>query len=197
MSELDEDKSMRQLKLMIGIFLGILILYLMKELSNLLVPLVYALFFAVLFQPLVKLLQRFLNIKMAIIVTTLLTIAVFFSIGFGLYNVVQAFIKNSGTILNNITEELLPTINEYAHYFGLDFKIGEFKEVISKLLKTDSFWSASGSFFNSIGDFTAEVLITILYFTGLLGAIYQYDEAVSYVVGAYEGHEKNKSLRSI
>jgi len=193
MIELSSERSLRQIKLILGVFLGILSLYLMRELSNLIVPLSFALFFAVLFQPLVSFLARFFSINLAIGITTLLTITVFFFIGFGLYNVVQAFLNNSETILDSISTDLRPFVNSYTTYIGMTFEEGELRDAFAELLQTGSFWSASGSFFSSISGFTAELLMTILYFAGLLGAITRYDNTISYIVGSNDEHERKKA----
>ena len=178
---------------MLGMFLGILALYLMRELSNLIVPLFFALFFAVLFQPLVRFLARFFSFNLALAITILLTITIFFFIGFGLYNVVQAFLNNSEAILDSISTDLRPFVNSYTTYFGVTFEKGELRDAFAELLQTGSFWSASGSFFSSLSGFTAELLMTILYFAGLLGAITQYDNTISYIVGSNDGHERKKA----
>ncbi|MEM0939644.1 MAG: AI-2E family transporter [Bacteroidota bacterium] len=194
MSETLGDRSLRNIKLILSIFLGIAVLYLMRELSNLIVPLFFALFFAVLFQPLVKLLNRFVPTNVSVILTTLLTIVVFFFIGFGLYNVIQALLENSETILDSISTDLRPFVNSYTSYIGLTFKEGDLRDAIAELLQTSSFWSASGSFFSSISGFTAELLMTILYFAGLLGAITQYDLTINYIVGSSPEQEKKKAV---
>lgn len=193
MTEAPSDRSLRQIKLMLGIFLCILALYLMRELSNLIVPLFFALFFAVLFQPLVKFLKRFLNINVAIAITTLLTMTVFFFIGFGLYNVVQAFLNNSESILDSVSTDLRPFVNSYTSYLGITFQQGELRDAFAELLQTGSFWSASGSFFSLVSGISAQLLMTILYFAGLLGAITQYDNTVSYIVGSNDEHERKKA----
>ncbi|SNS75870.1 Predicted PurR-regulated permease PerM [Ekhidna lutea] len=176
------------------IFLGIATLYLMRELANLLVPLFFALFFAVLFQPLVHFLQRFLSVNISIAITTILTMAVFFFIGFGIFNVIQALVENSETILESISNDLRPFINDYTAYFGVTFKRGELRELVVEMVQTGQFWSASGSFINSLSGMAAELLMTILYFAGLLGAITQYDSTITYLVGN-ENKNKEKSLK--
>ncbi len=193
MTETTADRSLRQIKLMLGVFLGILALYLMRELSNLLIPLFFALFFAVLFQPMVSFLKRYINISLAVAFTTLLTISVFFFIGFLIYNAVQAFLENSDVILDSISTDLRPFINTYTGYLGITFKEGELRSAVADLLQTGSFWSASGSFFSSLSGFTAELLMTILYFAGLLGAITQFDNTISYIVGSDNEHERKKA----
>ena len=193
MTESSADRSLRQVKLILGVFLAILLLYLMRELANLLVPLFFALFFAILFQPLLKFLKRYLNINLAIVITTLLTITVFFFIGFGIYNVAQALLENSDTILDSISSDLRPFVNSYTEYLGITFQEGELRNAFAQLLQTGSFWSASGSFFSSISGISAQVLMTILYFAGLLGAITSYDTTISYIVGSDDEHERKKA----
>lgn len=177
------------------IFLGIATLYLMRELSNLLIPLFFALFFAVLFQPLVHLLQRFLPVNVSIGVTTLITMTVFFFIGYGLFNVVQALLENSESILNSISNDLRPFINEYTIYFGVTFQPGELRGLVSDMLQTSQFWTVSGSFIGTLSSKAAELLMTILYFAGLLGAITQYDQTISYLIGD-SGGPNEKSLQT-
>ena len=171
-------------------------LYLMRELSNLIVPLFFALFFAVLFQPLVHFFNRFVPTSVSVAITTILTMGVFFFIGFGLYNVVQALVENGDTILDSITTDVRPFINTYTEYVGVTLKPGQLRDGIAELLQTGSFWSASGSFFSSISGFTAEVLMTILYFAGLLGAITNYDETIKYIVGSSPDHERKKATEA-
>ena len=191
---MEMERSLRHIKIILMIFLGIATLYLMRELSNLLVPLFFALFFAVLFQPLVQFLERFFSVSVSIALTTLFTMTIFFFIGFGIFNVIQALIDNSETILDSISNDLRPFINDYTVYFGITFKKGELRELVVEMIQTGQFWSASGSFINSISGMAAELLMTILYFAGLLGAITQYDQTVSYIVGS-DNKNKEKSLQ--
>ncbi|WP_089355883.1 AI-2E family transporter [Ekhidna lutea] len=193
-SQSEMERSLRHIKIILMIFLGIATLYLMRELANLLVPLFFALFFAVLFQPLVHFLQRFLSVNISIAITTILTMAVFFFIGFGIFNVIQALVENSETILESISNDLRPFINDYTAYFGVTFKRGELRELVVEMVQTGQFWSASGSFINSLSGMAAELLMTILYFAGLLGAITQYDSTITYLVGN-ENKNKEKSLK--
>lgn len=196
MSEQSEmERSLSHIKAIMSIFLGITVLYLMRGLSNLLIPLFFALFFAVLFQPLVNLFRRFLSINVSIALTTLLTMVFFFFIGFGLYNVIQAFVQNSDTILDSISTDLRPFINSYTVYFGITFKEGELRNAVADLLQSASFWSASGSFVNAISGISASLLMTILYFAGLLGAITQYDRTITYIVTG-TAREEEEALKT-
>ncbi|GAB4245618.1 MAG: AI-2E family transporter [Ekhidna sp.] len=170
-----------------------MVLYLMRELSNLLVPLFFALFFAVLFQPLVLFFKRFTSTNVSVGITTLFTMGVFFFIGFGLYNVIQALIENSESILDSISTDLRPFINSYTSYLGITFKKGELRDAVAELLQTGSFWSASGSFVNTMSGFAAELLMTILYFAGLLGAITQYEKTISYIINSSPEHERKRA----
>ena len=193
MAESSTEKSLRHIKLILSIFLGMASLYLMRELSNLIVPLFFALFFAVLFQPLVHFFNRFVPSSVSVAITTILTMGVFFFIGFGLYNVIQALLENGDTILDSISTDVRPFINSYTEFIGFTLKPGQLRDGIVELLQTGSFWSASGSFFTSLSGFTAEVLMTILYFAGLLGAITNYDETIKYIVGSSPEHERTKA----
>lgn len=198
-TESEMERSLSHIKAIMSIFLGITILYLMRELSDLLIPLFFALFFAVLFQPLVNLFRRFLSINLSIALTTLSTMIVFFFIGFGIYNVVQAFIQNSDAILDSISNDLRPFINSYTSYFGITFQEGELRDGVAEILQSGSFWSASGSFVNAISGMSASLLMTILYFAGLLGAITQYDNTITYIVSgtAKEEEEALKTFNRI
>ena len=187
------ERSLRHIKIIMMIFLGIAVLYLMRELSNLLIPLFFALFFAVLFQPLVHLFQRLFPVSISIALTTLVTMTVFFFIGFGLFNVIQALVENSDTILDSISNDLRPFINDYTIYFGITFKEGELRGLVTDMLQTSQFWTVSGSFINAVSGKAAELLMTILYFAGLLGAITQYDQTISYLIGS-SGKNAQKSL---
>ncbi|WP_420318888.1 AI-2E family transporter [Ekhidna sp.] len=193
-SQFEMERSLRHIKVILMIFLGVATLYLMRELSNLLVPLFFALFFAILFQPIVHLLERFLPTSLSIGLTTLFTMTIFFFIGFGIYNVIQALIDNSESILNSISNDLRPFINDYTVYLGITFEKGELRDLIVEMIQTGHFWSASESFINAISGMAAELLMTILYFAGLLGAITQYDKTISYIVGD-DSRDKVKSLK--
>lgn len=194
-SQSEMERSLRHIKIILMIFLGIATLYLMRELSNLLVPLFFALFFAVLFQPLVHLFQRVFSVSISIALTTLFTMTVFFFIGFGLFNVIQALVQNSESILESISNDLRPFINDYTVYFGITFKKGELRDIVAEMLQTSQFWTVSGSFINTISGITAELLMTILYFAGLLGAITQYDQTISYLIGG-SSRDKEQSLKT-
>ena len=186
------ERALNQIKLVLFIFLGITILYLMRELSNLFVPLFFALFFAVLFQPLVHLFMRFLPINVSVGLTTLVTMGVFFFIGYGLFNVVQALVENSDVILDSISTDLRPFINSYTSFIGITFKDGELRDAVADILQSGSFWSASGSFLSSLSGISASLLLTILYFAGLLGAITQFDKTITYLVG--DSKNKDQTL---
>ncbi len=192
-SPTEMERSLRHIKIIMMIFLGIAVLYLMRELSNLLIPLFFALFFAVLFQPLVHLFQRVFSVSVSIALTTLVTMTVFFFIGFGLFNVIQALIENGDAILDSISNELRPFINDYTVYFGVTFQRGELRGLVTDMLQTSQFWTVSGSFINTVSGKAAELLMTILYFAGLLGAITQYDQTISYLIGS-SGKDNKKSL---
>ncbi|MEM9338760.1 MAG: AI-2E family transporter [Bacteroidota bacterium] len=189
------ERSLNQIKAMMSIFLAIMVLYLMRELSNLLLPLFFALFFAVLFQPLVNLFRTFLSISVSIALTTLSTIVIFFFFGFLLYNAIEAFVQNSDAILDSISTELRPFVNSYTSYFGIEFKEGELRGAAADVVQSASFWSASGSFLNAISGASASLLMTILYFAGLLGAITQYDMTISYLVTG-TAREENEALKT-
>lgn len=193
-SPTEMERSLRHIKIIMMIFLGIAVLYLMRELSNLLIPLFFALFFAVLFQPLVHLFQRIFSVSVSIALTTLVTMTVFFFIGFGLFNVIQALIENGDAILDSISNELRPFINDYTVYFGITFQRGELRSFVTDMLQTSEFWTVSGSFINTVSGKAAELLMTILYFAGLLGAITQYDQTISYLIGT-SGKDSKKSLK--
>jgi AI-2 transport protein TqsA len=189
-SEPQIERSLGHIKTILMIFLGIMVLYLMRELSGLLVPLFFALFFAVLLQPVVNFFRRFLSTSASIALTTLTAMTIFCFIGFGLFNVVQALIENGDSILDSISSDLRPFLNSYTAYFGVTFKKGELRDSIVALLQSGSFWSASGSFVNSLSGMAAELLMTILYFAGLLGTITQYDKTVSYIVSGTPEQEQ-------
>lgn len=200
MAEQNEmERSLNQIKVIMSIFLGIVVLYLMMELSNIIIPLFFALFFAILFQPLVNLFRRFLSVNASIALTTLSTIVVFFFIGFGLFNVIQAFVDNSDAILDSISNDLRPFVNSYTSYLGITFKEGELRNAVADVLQSGSFWSASGSFLNAISGVSASLLMMILYFAGLLGAITQYDKTITYIVTgtAKEVEESLKTFQRI
>ncbi|WP_462249485.1 AI-2E family transporter [Ekhidna sp.] len=190
-SQSEMERSLRHIKIIMMIFLGIAVLYLMRELSNLLIPLFFALFFAVLFQPLVNLFQRIFSVSISIALTTLVTMTVFFFIGFGLFNVIQALVQNSDAILDSISNDLRPFINDYTIYFGITFKEGELRTLVADMLQTSQFWTVSGSFINTVSGKAAELLMTILYFAGLLGAITQYDQTISYLIGTGDKDQDN------
>jgi len=190
-SQSEMERSLRHIKVILMIFLGIATLYLMQELSNLLVPLFFALFFAILFQPLVHLFERLFPTSVSIGLTTLFTMGIFFFIGFGIYNVIQALVENSDSILDSISNDLRPFVNEYTSYFGITFQEGELRGLVAEMLQTGQFWSASGSFINSLSGMAGVLLMTILYFAGLLGAITQYDQTVSYIVGDDHKNKEN------
>ncbi|MEM6644548.1 MAG: AI-2E family transporter [Bacteroidota bacterium] len=145
----------------------------------------------------VQFFNRFVSMSLSVAITTVLTLGIFFVIGFGLYNVIQALVENSETILNSISTDVRPFINSYLEYFGFSIKPGQLGSGIVELLQTGSFWSASGSFFTSISGFTAELLMTILYFAGLLSAIANYDESIKYIVGSSPGHERKAATDAL
>ncbi len=198
-SSSDMGRSLRIIKTIMTVFLGIVLLYLMRELSNLFVPLFFALFFAILLQPLVHLFRRWMSVNASVALTTITAMAGFFLVGFGIFNVLQTFAQNSDSILDSISNDLRPFVNSYTSYFGIAFKEGELRNAVADILQSGSFWSASGSFLNAISGISASLLMTILYFAGLLGAIAQYDHTIIYIVTgtAQEEQEALKTFNRI
>ncbi|NQZ78801.1 MAG: AI-2E family transporter, partial [Ekhidna sp.] len=80
-------------------------------------------------------------------------------------------------------------------YLGITFEKGELRDAVTNLLQTSQFWTVSGSFVNTISGIAAELLMTILYFAGLLGAITQYDQTVNYLIGT-DSKNQEKSLKT-
>jgi len=185
MNENAEDiaRSLRVIKNILVIFLGIVILYLLRELSNLFVPLAFAMFFAVLLQPLVALFQRKFSLNVSIVLTTLVSVIVFLFLGFIFYNTVSNFVSNRESILEGVTAELTPIIDWFTSRVGSQFTEDELRKYISRVVPTEKVLSMSGSFINTLSGFASELLMTILYFAGLLGAIAQYEKVIDYIVG--------------
>ncbi len=176
-------RSLRVIKNAVLILLGILLLYLLRELSNLFLPLAFALFFAVLLQPLVDLFRRKFSLNVSIVLTTIVSVIVFLFIGFLVYNTVSNFISNREEILEGVTDELAPITDWVTARFGSEMNEDELRKYISGLVPTEKVLSMSGSFLNTLSGFASELLMTILYFAGLLGAIAQYEKMIDYIVG--------------
>ncbi|WP_421871088.1 AI-2E family transporter [Marinoscillum sp.] len=185
MSEINDDvaRSLRVIKNILVVFLGIVILYLLKILSDLFVPLAFALFFAILLQPLVDLFRRKFSLNLSVVLTTIVSVIVFLGLGFIFYNAVSSFISNRETILSGVTAELKPIIDEVTRFVGSELKEDELKEYLSRVVPTDKVLSMSGSFLNTLSGFATELLMTILYFAGLLGAIAEYEKVIDYIMG--------------
>lgn len=195
MNALNEDatRSLRVIKNILVIFLGILILYLLKILSDLLVPLAFALFFAILLQPAVDLFRRKFSLNVSVILTTILSVVVFFIIGFAFYNAVTGFISNRDDILASVTAELKPLFDYFTSLAGTRIKEDELRSFISRVIPTDRVLSLSGTFLNTLSGFATELLMSILYFAGLLGAISQYEKVIDYITGKNGTGEKSRA----
>ena len=185
MSEFENDmaRSLKVIKNILVVFLGIVILYLLKVLSNLFLPLAFALFFAILLQPLVGLFRRKFSLNLSVVFTTIVSVIVFLALGFVFYNAVSSFIANRDQILNGVTAELKPVIDEISRLLGAEMNDDELKSYISRVIPTDKVLSMSGSFLNTISGFATELLMTILYFAGLLSAIAEYEKVIDYIMG--------------
>ena len=176
-------RSLKVIKNILVVFLGIVILYLLKVLSNLFLPLAFALFFAILLQPLVGLFRRKFSLNLSVVFTTIVSVIVFLALGFVFYNAVSSFIANRDQILNGVTAELKPVIDEISRLLGAEMNDDELKSYISRVIPTDKVLSMSGSFLNTISGFATELLMTILYFAGLLSAIAEYEKVIDYIMG--------------
>jgi predicted PurR-regulated permease PerM len=190
------DENLNSIKVILQIFLGITILYLMSVLSSQLIPLFFALFFAVLLQPLVHFFQRFFRVGISVVLTVVLAVGTFFFLGYVFFNAVQSLVSNSQNILQDISTELRPFINSYTKPIGFEFKEGEIANNIATVLQTGSFWSASGSFITTISGAAAELLMTLLYFAGLLGAITEFDKTIHYLVDRDNKETKTQTVES-
>lgn len=198
MNDNSEDiaRSLRVIKNIIVIFLAILVLYLLRELSNLFVPLAFALFFAVLLQPLVALFQRKFSLNLSIVFTTIVSVSVFLGLGFLAYNAVSSFVSNREVILEGVTAEVKPLIDWITSRLGSELNDEELRKYISSIVPTEKVLSLSGSFINTLSGFATELLMTILYFVGLVGAIAQYEKVIDYIVGGESGTEQSKSVET-
>ena len=189
MSEIENDvaRSLKVIKNILVVFLGIVILYLLKELSNLFLPLAFALFFAILLQPLVALFRKKFSLNLSVVFTTIVSVIVFLALGFVFYNAVSSFIANRDQILIGVTAELKPVIEEVTRLLGSEMNDDELKSYVSRIIPTDKVLSLSGSFLNTISGFATELLMTILYFAGLLSAIAEYEKVIDYIMGKNGG----------
>ncbi len=192
MSEINNDvaRSLRVIKNIMVVFLGIVILYLLKILSNLFLPLAFALFFAILLQPLVGLFRRKFSLNLSVVLATIVSVVSFLALGFVFYNAVSGFISNRDEILSGVTAELKPLIDEVTRLVGSELQEDELREYLSRVIPTDKVLSFSGSFLNTLSGFASELLMTILYFAGLLGAIAEYEKFIDYIMGT-KGDEKH------
>ncbi|MEQ8470769.1 MAG: AI-2E family transporter [Marinoscillum sp.] len=179
----DVARSLRVIKNILVVFLGIVILYLLKILSNLFVPLAFALFFAILLQPLVDLFRRKFSLNVSVILSTIVSVIGFLAIGFIVFNAVSGFIQNRDTVLAEVTEELKPLIDFWSSLLGAEMKEDELKDYISRVVPTEKVLSISGSFVSTLSGFATELLMTILYFAGLLGAISEHEKVIGYIMG--------------
>lgn len=182
-SSADVARSLRVIKNILVVFLGIVILYLLKILSNLFVPLAFALFFAILLQPLVTQFRKKFSLNVSVVLTTIVSVIIFLAVGFIVYNAVSGFIQNRDTVLAEITAELKPLIDTIAGTVGTELKEEELKDYISRVVPTEKVLSLSGSFLNTLSGFASELLMTILYFAGLLGAIAEHEKVIGYIMG--------------
>lgn len=189
-------RSLRVIKNILVVFLGIVILYLLKILSNLFVPLAFALFFAILLQPLVNLFKRKFSLNVSIILTTTVSVVSFLFIGLLFYNAVSAFVSNRDVILAEITHEMKPAIDRITSTIGAKMEENELKDYISSVIPTDKVLSLSGSFLNTLSGFASELLMTILYFAGMLGAITQYEVFIDYIVGNKGANEQSSAAET-
>lgn len=185
MTELNEDvaRSLRVIKNILVVLMSILILYLVKVLSDLLVPLAFALFFAILLQPVVSFFRRKFSLNVSVVLTTLLAVLVFLGLGFAFYNAVSSFVQNRDAILKGVSEELVPLINGVIAFLGTELDERELREHLSGLVPTSQVISVGGSFLSTVSSFATELLMMILYFAGLLGAIAEYEKVIDYIVG--------------
>lgn len=185
MNEHTEDiaKSLRVIKNILVVFLAIMLLYLLRELSNLFVPLAFALFFAILLQPLVSLFGKRFSLNTSIALTTIVSVAVFLFVGFIFYNAVSSFIASRDEILLGVTAEIKPLIDWITSKVGTELNEQELRKYLSNVVPTERVLSLSGSFITTLSGFATELLMTILYFAGLLGAIAQYEKVIDYIMG--------------
>lgn len=180
--ENEQKVHLQAIRNILSVFLAILILYLLKVLSNLLVPLAFALFLAVLFQPIVSLLRKKLSLNMSVIVTTLLFISVFFGLGALFFGAIKSLVENSDQISAQVSQTIAPWINTLSGYLGQEVEVADLQEMLSSFIPMEDLVSASGSFLGSISGMAAELLMVILYFAGLLGAISQLDSMIEYLL---------------
>lgn len=192
----DVARSLRVIKNILVVFLGFLILFLVKLLSDLFVPLAFALFFAILLQPLVSLFRRKFSLNLSVIFTTILSVIVFFFIGFLFYNAVSSFISNRDEIVLAIAAELKPLIDAIASAVGSQLREEELRSYLSRMIPTDKVLSMSGSFLTTVSSFATELLMTILYFAGLLGAIAQYERVIGYIAGRRQPGERSRAIET-
>jgi AI-2 transport protein TqsA len=192
-----EKTTLEGIRSILRVFLAILILYLVKVLSNLFVPLAFAIFLAVLFEPLVGFFRKKLSLSLSVLFTTLLFISVFFVTGVVFFGAVRGLINNSDAVLEQFNQAVNPVLESLSNVLGEEFLISDVMEILQQFIPVGDLVTVSGSFLGSISGFAAEILMIILYFAGLLGAISQLDNTVGYLLKDRATIETEKAMKSL
>ncbi|MEQ8241248.1 MAG: AI-2E family transporter [Cyclobacteriaceae bacterium] len=194
---MSQQQTLDGIRTILRVFLAILILYLVKVLSNLLVPLAFAIFLAVLFQPLVSFFRKKLSLNLSVLITTLLFISIFLISGLVFFGAVRGLINNSDTVFDQFNQAVKPIIDNLGYFVDDQFLVTDVSEIFKQFMPMGDLVTASGTFLGSMSGFAAEILMIILYFAGLLGAISQIDNTVGYILKDRSSTETAEAIKSL
>jgi len=113
------------------------------------------------------------------------------------FGAVRGLINNSDAVLEQFNQAVNPVLESLSKALGEEFLISDVMEILQQFIPVGDLVTVSGSFLGSISGFAAEILMIILYFAGLLGAISQLDNTVGYLLKDRATIETEKAMKSL
>lgn len=160
----------------------ILILYIFYSLSSIFIPLVFAFFLALVLQPSVSWFQsKGISLGLSIVIISMGFLGILVLVDLVIYDTLKGLLNQKEQFLERINTGLLSITISLSELTSYNLEVENIVDSMQNLLTQDWLLKHTGSFAGKLGNFSGNLLITILYFVGMLGAISQYKKYISYL----------------
>lgn len=159
-----------------------LVLYILFTLSNIFIPLLFAFFLALFMQPVVSwFFQKGIPLGVTIIMISVLFIGMLVLLDLIIYDTFQEIINQKEQFLNRMNMRLESILSGLQALSSYQFNVNDIVESVKHIMTYDWLLANTGGIVSKVGNFSGSLLITILYFVSMLGAVAQYEKYIGYL----------------
>lgn len=179
------ESSKQHLKVIRNILfmlITILVLYILFALSNIFIPLLFAFFLALFLQPVVSwFFLKGIPLGVTIIIISILFIGMLILFDLIIYDTFQEIINQKDQFLSRMNMRLESILLDLQSLSSYQFNVNDIVESIKHLMTYEWLLANTGGIVSKVGNFSGSLLITILYFVSMLGAVAQYEKYIGYL----------------